>query len=77
MKIMLFQMAFDFMQMTYLNILTCIHYHRTGEQNWVSVCIFVCSQSQVSLLRFSIEQQIKRGLLRLYDLGRIYLKSLL
>lgn len=68
MKIMLFQMAFDFMQMTYLNILTCIHYHRTGEQidrnNWVSVCTFVCSQSKVLLLRFSIEQQIKCGLLK-------------
>jgi len=53
MKIMLFQMAFDFMQMTHLNILTCIHYHRTGERidrnNWVFVCIFVCSQSNKTL----------------------------
>lgn len=60
MKIMLFQMALVFMQMTYLNILTCIYYHRTGERidrnNWVSLCIFVWSQSKVLLLRFSIEQ---------------------
>lgn len=59
MKIMLFQMAFVFMQMTYLNILTCIHYHRTLEgidrDNWMCGCMFVCSQSKVLLLRFSIE----------------------
>lgn len=60
MKIMLFQMAFVFMQMTYLNILTCINYRKTGERvdcnNWVSVCMSVCSQSKVLLLRFSIEE---------------------
>ncbi len=63
MKMMLFQMAFVFMLMTYLNILTCIHYHRTREgidrNNWVSVCMFICdplceNPAKVILLRCTI-----------------------
>lgn len=67
MKIMLFQMAFVFMLMTYLNILTCIHYHRTREgidrNNWVSVCMFVCSQSKVLLLGLSTEHKTAGNLI--------------
>lgn len=67
MKIMLFQMAFVFMLMTYLNILTCIHYHRTREgidrNNWVSECMFICSQSKVLLLRVSTEHKTAGNLI--------------